>query len=131
MKYVKKTMHYGARPSTFSNAKHLRENPTKAEAILWKRLCNNQMENIHFRRQHPFNKYVPDFYAHSIKLVIELDGDIHEEKSVKFTDADREMNLNLNGLYILRFPNEEVYNDIEGVLRDIREAVIELKERKK
>ena len=89
------------------------------------------MEHVHFRRQHPFNKYVPDFYAHSIKLVIELDGDIHEEKSVKFTDEDREMNLMLSGLYILRFPNEEVYNDIEGVLRDIREAVIDLKERKK
>ena len=130
MKYVKKTMHYGAQPSTFRNAAHLRKNPTKAEELLWHRLRNNQIEGVHFRRQHPFNKYVPDFYAHSVKLVIELDGSIHEEKSVKFTDQDREMNLSLHCLFILRFPNEDVYNNIDTVVSDIREAVIELKQRK-
>jgi len=123
-------MHYGAKPSTFKNADYLRNHPTRAEAILWGKLRNNQMEGVHFRHQYPFNKYVPDFYAHSIKLVIELDGDIHEEKSVKFTDQDREMNLKLSGLFILRFLNEDVYNSIDNVLTDIREAVIELKNRK-
>ena len=124
-------MHYGAQASTFRNAAHLRNNPTRAEALLWERLSKNQIEGIRFRRQHPFNKYVPDFYAHSIKLVVELDGKIHDEKSVKFTDEDREMNLKLHGLHIIRFPNEEIYHNIEKVVAEIRNKVIELLERKK
>ena len=131
MKYFKKTMHQGARPSTFRNADYLRRNPTKAEEILWNRLRNNQIEKTHFRRQHPFDRYVPDFYANSVKLVIELDGSIHEEKSVKFTDADRELNLKLHGLFILRYANEEVYNHEDDVIEEIRQAVIELKKLKK
>ena len=75
--------------------------------------------------------YVPDFYANSVKLVIELDGNIHEEKSVKFTDEDREKNLKLYGLYILRYPNDEVFNGVDDVVEDIRQVVIELKKLKK
>ncbi len=124
-------MHQGAKPSTFRNAAYLRTHPTKAEEILWIRLRNNQIEGVHFRRQHPFNKYVPDFYAHSVKLVIELDGNIHEEKSVKFTDADRELNIKLHGLFILRYSNDEVYKCEDDVVEDIRQAVMELKKMKK
>jgi very-short-patch-repair endonuclease len=131
MKYFKKTMHHGARPSTFRNAAHLRDHPTKAEEILWKRLRNNQIEGVHFRRQHPFDVYVPDFYANSVKLVIELDGSIHEEKSVKFTDEDREKNLKLYGLFILRYTNEEVYSFEKEVVEDIRQIVIDLMRLKK
>ena len=124
-------MHLGAKPSTFRNAVHLRSNPTKAEEILWKRLKNNQIEGIHFRRQHPLLEYVPDFYANEVKLVIELDGDIHEEKSIRFTDADREMNLKLNALNILRYSNEDIYNFEDQVVEDIRRTVIELRNKKK
>jgi very-short-patch-repair endonuclease len=131
MKYFKKTMHHGARPSTFRNAAHLRDHPTKAEEILWKKLRNNQIEGVHFRRQHPFDVYVPDFYANSVKLVIELDGSIHEEKSVKFTDEDREKNLKLYGLFILRYTNEEVYSFEKEVVEDIRQIVIDLMRLKK
>ena len=131
MKYVKKTMHLGAKPSTFRNAAYLRRHLTRAEEILWKRLRNNQIEGVHFRRQHPFSAYVPDFYAHAVKLVIEVDGSIHEEKSVKFSDADREEILQLFGLFILRYTNEEVYNSLDDVVEDIRLTVIELKKMKK
>ena len=124
-------MHHGARPSTFRNAAHLRDHPTKAEEILWKKLRNNQIEGVHFRRQHPFDVYVPDFYANSVKLVIELDGSIHEEKSVKFTDEDREKNLKLYGLFILRYTNEEVYSFEKEVVEDIRQIVIDLMRLKK
>ena len=124
-------MHQGAQPSTFRNAAHLRRNSTRAEEILWKRLQNNQIEGIHFRRQHPFDKYVPDFYAHTVKLVIELDGDIHNEKSVQFTDENRELNLKLYNLHILRYKNEDVYYYEDAVVDDIRKMVIELRGRKK
>jgi len=120
-------MHMGARPSTFRNAAFLRNNPTSAEEILWERLRNNQIEGVHFRRQHPFDRYAPDFYANSIKLVIELDGNIHKEKSVKFTDEERELNLRLHSLYILRYTNEDVYNFEDAVVEDIRMTVKELK----
>src|SRR5690349_3416777 len=103
MKYFKKTMHMGAKPSTFRNAAVLRRRPTNAERLLWQRLRKNQIEGVHFRRQHPFSDYVPDFYAHAVKLVIELDGSIHEEKSIQFSDEEREMNLKLYGLNIIRF----------------------------
>ena len=126
MKYSRRTMHHGAKPSTFRNADYLRKHPTIAEEILWQRLRNNQIEGVRFRRQHPFDKYVPDFYAHSIRLVIEIDGSIHEEKSVQFSDADREQNLKLFGLYLLRYTNEEVCNSEDDVVEDIRLTVIEL-----
>ena len=73
---------------------------------------------------------MPDFYANEVALVIELDGDIHEEKSVKFTDKDRELNLRLYNLHILRYSNDDVYNYEDFVVEDIRRTVIELKETK-
>ena len=70
-------------------------------------------------------------FMQTVKLVIELDGDIHEEKSVKFTDKDRELNLKLNKLFILRYKNEDVYQFEDEIVEDIREWVIELRKRKK
>src|SRR5690242_9949071 len=119
-------MHMGAKPSTFRNASFLRNHPTQAEENLWQRLRKNQIEGLHFRRQHPFSNYVPDFYANSVKLVIEVDGSIHEVKSVKFSDEDRELNLRLYGLHILRYSNEDVINFEDLVVEDIRQKVIEL-----
>ena len=123
-------MHHGAQPSTFRNAAYLRKHPTKTEEILWERLRKNQIEGVRFRRQHPFDKYVPDFYAYSLKLVIELDGNIHEEKSVKLSNAEREAILKLHFLYILRYSNDEVYNHTDDVVDDIRLTVVELKKMK-
>jgi len=131
MKYFKKTMHMYAKPYLFRNAALLRNNPTKAEEILWERLRKNQIEGIRFRRQHPFDRYVPDFYANSVKLVIEVDGKIHEKKSVKEYDAIRELNLRQHALYILRYTNEEVFNSEDDVVDDIRMTVIELLKMKK
>ncbi len=123
-------MHHGAQASTFRNAAYLRKHPTKAEEILWERLRNNQIEGVRFRRQHPFDRYVPDFYANSVKLVIELDGSIHDEKSVKLTDEEREAILISYSLNILRFSNDEICNSEDEVVQKIRLAVLELKEMK-
>ncbi len=121
----------GAQASTFRNAAYLRQNPTEAEEMLWERLRNNQIEGVHFRRQHPFHNYVPDFYANEVKLVIEIDGSIHEEKSVKFTDEERELNLKLHSLNILRYSNEEIYKYEDDVVQNIRERILELRAGKK
>ena len=123
-------MHHGAKPSTFRNAAYLRRHPTKAEEMLWEKLRKNQIDGVHFRRQHPFDVYVPDFYANAVDLVIEVDGSIHDEKSVQFSDADRENNLKIFGLFLIRYTNEEVQNSIDDVVEDIRLTVIELKKMK-
>jgi very-short-patch-repair endonuclease len=131
MKLFGKFMHFGAKADTFRYAEYLRQNPTKAEEILWERLRKNQIECVRFRRQHPLLRYVPDFYAHAVKLVVELDGEIHDEEVVKLADAFREENIKLHGIKILRYRNEDVYNFIDDVVEDIRYHVCELKNLKK
>ena len=120
----RRNMHLGAKPSVFRKANELRRNQTEAERILWQHLRNKQMEGIRFRRQHPMSGYVGDFYAHEVKFVIETDGEYHEDPVQKFYDNDRTENLKLNGLTILRFSNEEVLNNIEEVLSQIRQAIL-------
>lgn len=111
-------MHFGAPASVFLNAKKLRKNPTRAEATLWAHLRRNKM-NVKFRRQHPVGPYICDFYCHTFKLVIEIDGGVHEEEEQKLKDLQRENDLINFGLRILRFSNEEVTCDIQKVLGEI------------
>lgn len=104
----------------------LRKNQTEAEIILWNELRNRKLDGIKFLRQHAiiyeFNKrefffFIPDFYSAEHKLVIELDGKIHDYTKEK--DCRREMILKEKGIRILRFKNEEVKN-IEKVKEKIR-----------
>ena len=90
----RKNMHLDARPSTFKHAATLRAQMTPAEIVLWEHLRERRMEGIRFRRQHPFSRYVGDFYAHSLKLTIEADGVYHDHPTQQIYDADRTENLN-------------------------------------
>ena len=78
----KENMFFGAVPEIFEFAKRNRANPTPAEEYLWNFLCKNQLNNLRFKRQHPIGNYIADFYCHSAKLVIELDGSIHKLEEV-------------------------------------------------
>jgi very-short-patch-repair endonuclease len=71
-------MYFGATPDIFKKAKELRKCETEAETILWKRLNRNQILGLQFRRQHPIDRFIADFYCAKIKLVVEVDGSIHE-----------------------------------------------------
>ena len=114
-------MHEGATPQIFNNAKELRKNMIPAEQELWETLRNKQLDGLKFRRQHPINKYVLDFYCHKAKLGIELDGEYHEEKGQQFYDNDRTANLKeLKNIHIIRFSNREVFDNLERVLDTIR-----------
>ena len=117
----------GAPSDSFSKAQFLRRNETIAEKLLWEKLRNNQLEGLKFRRQHPVNIYIADFYCHKFKLIIELDGKYHEEKEQKIKDQERDEVLKLNGLNILRFKNEEVEKNIDNVLIKIKNHIKELK----
>ncbi|MBO4660335.1 MAG: glutamate-5-semialdehyde dehydrogenase [Prevotella sp.] len=97
----------------------LRRDMTIAERILWKRLRNKQLGGLRFRRQHGFGDYVMDFYCPVLKLCIEIDGDIHQLSDVRLKDEIRTKFLEDNGIRVLRFSNEEVYNNIDEVLNRI------------
>ena len=81
MNELDKTMYFGAKPDLLEKAKVLRKNMTNAEKILWDRLKDNQVLNIRFRRQHPIDLFIADFYCHSARLAIELDGEIHKSQA--------------------------------------------------
>ena len=119
----------GAPSDSFTKAQFLRRNETKAEKLLWEKLRNNQLEGLKFRRQHPVNIYIADFYCHELKLVIEVDGDYHNQEEQKQKDEVRTEVLRLNGLKIIRFKNEEVEQDINQVLTTIKNKIEQLKEK--
>jgi very-short-patch-repair endonuclease len=108
-------MHCGAHPLIFKKAEELRNKMTLAEELLWNYLKTNEW-GYKFRRQHPILMYVADFYCHQLKLIIEIDGSIHQLEDVKRNDAIRENHLKNLGLKIIRFKNEKVMNDLESVL---------------
>lgn len=119
----------GAPSDSFTKAQFLRRNETKAEKLLWEKLRNNQLEGLKFRRQHPVNIYIADFYCHKFKLIIELNGDYHNQEEQKQKDEVRTEVLRLNGLKIIRFKNEEVEQDINQVLTTIKNKIEQLKEK--
>ncbi len=119
----------GAPSDSFSKAQFLRRNETIAEKLLWEKLRNNQLEGLKFRRQHPVNIYIADFYCHKFKLIIELDGDYHDQEEQKQKDEVRTEVLRLNDLKIIRFKNEEVEQDINQVLTMIKNKIEQLKEK--
>ena len=97
----KNKMHLNAKPSTFRNAKKLRNRMTLAETILWSELKNRQVGGFKFRLQHAISRYVLDFYCHKAKLGIELDGPYHLEKPQQLYDTDRTQNLALFNLSLI------------------------------
>ena len=80
---VNTSMFYNAKPHIFSKAQLLRNNMTNAEKLLWEKIRKKQILNLKFRSQHPIDIFIADFYCHQIKLVIEIDGEIHNLKDHK------------------------------------------------
>ena len=96
-------------------AKILRRNSTNPENLLWYYLKAKQLEGLKFRRQQPIGKYIVDFVCFSKKLVIELDGGQHAEGKIKQNDRKRDEWLKTQGFKVLRFWNNDVLENIEGV----------------
>ncbi len=118
-------MFEGASHIIFENAKHLRKNMTDAEKVLWMYLKVG-IGGLKFRRQHPIGLYIADFYCHKIRLVIEVDGSIHEDAAIKKLDQARQNDLEKWGCNILRFTNQQVMNQIEEVRKIISEKILQL-----
>lgn len=119
---MKTNMFYGASPIIFELAKKLRNNVTPAEMILWGRL-KEYFPGLKFRRQHPISLYIADFYCHSVKLIIEVDGNIHDLPAVRSNDIIRQKDLEDLGLKVIRFTTKEVMNDLESVIKRIEKEL--------
>ena len=113
-------MHYGAFAETFHRAELLRKHMTEAEKLLWKELKANKLDGYKFRRQHPIGRFIVDFYCHKARLVIELDGEIHQKTEIAENDREREKELTYLGLKIIRFSNNDVLNILQNTLHEIR-----------
>jgi len=102
-------------------ARALRRNATDVERTLWQRLRGRQIEDAKFVSQFPIGPYVVDFACRAARLAIELDGGQHAEST---TDAARTTLIEAHGYVVLRFWNNDVVEDMEGVLETIRIAIL-------
>ena len=110
-------------PTTMHQAGELRHELTPAERKLWAYLRNNQINGVSFRRQHAIGKYIPDFCAVQEKIIIELDGSQHIEQEAY--DTERTKYLESQGYQVIRFWNNEVLNNLDGVILAITYALKE------
>ena len=123
---VERSMFLNASPEIFSRAKKLRENETSQEIKLWEYLRKSP-HGIKFRRQHPIKLYIADFYCHAMKLIIEIDGGIHNNSAVMQYDIERQKVLENEGIVFLRFENSEVDNCFDKVIEKIEKYLTDNK----
>ena len=100
-------------------ARELRRSETKAESFLWERLRKKRLFGFKFRRQHQFGNYIVDFYCRQAQLVIECDGSVHDTNESWQHDRSRDAYMVGQGLRVLRFSNDEVLNNIDGLVARI------------
>jgi very-short-patch-repair endonuclease len=102
-------------------AKQLRQRMTRAETLLWRYLKANRVDGFAFRRQVPFRNYIADFACLSVKLIVELDGESHDFEERQRADQYRDAFFASEGFQTLRFTNEQVMSNLEGVVEAIRQ----------
>lgn len=111
-------------PEKLAMAKAMRRNMTLAERCFWNAVRANKIDGMHFHRQQVIDGFIADFYCGDQRLVVEIDGGIHETQ--KDNDNKRETALKKNGLRIIRFSNQEVINNIGLVLQKLKNYVREI-----
>jgi very-short-patch-repair endonuclease len=107
----------GTTPSIKQAAKQLRKTLTSAEEVLWNALRNRQLAGLKFRRQYPVGRFILDFFCPTCKLVIEVDGEIHDQQLDY--DTARTQQLKSHGYRVLRFSNRHILTNLPAVLSEI------------
>jgi len=102
-------------------ARYLRKNQTVAEQILWAELRNRRLDGWRFRRQVPLASYIVDFLCPDAKLILELDGVVHDGRDAE--DLARRIDLEKAGYFEIRFSNDDVAERLHWVLHEIRRAL--------
>ncbi|MBD2165154.1 endonuclease domain-containing protein [Calothrix membranacea FACHB-236] len=111
-----------------SKRQALRNNMPLAEKMIWAKLRNQQIQGCKFRRQYSIDAFVVDFYTPELKLAIEIDGDSHYQDGIPEYDRERQLFLESKGTKVLRFTNQEIYKDLDGVVERIREVICQMRE---
>ena len=125
-KSIEREMYLGAKPELFRLAENMRRNPTPAEKILWRQLKKFRHDGFIFRRQHPIDIFIADFYCHKAKLVVEVDGEVHLTDQAKEYDDGRSGELENCGIKVIRFGNDQVINNLDYVLNQIKSCLNDL-----
>ena len=116
-----------ADPKTYTKlkefVKELRKNETEAERILWANLRGDQIDGHNFRRQHIIGRYIADFVCLRQRLVIEVDGSIHQLPEIKDNDNHRTEWLESQGFKVIRFTNRQVVSELNQTLATIKETL--------
>ena len=116
-------MFFGASPEIFRRASELRKRMTNAEKVLWSAIRRKQICGKKFRRQHPIDKFIVDFYCHECKLIIEVDGGIHNNPEQREHDIGRTFDLEQLGLTLIRFTNNQVILHLTETLEEIERII--------
>jgi len=97
----------------------LRKNSTPAEKLSWERLRGRRLHGLKFVRQYPIGPFVADFFCRDRRVIVEIDGEVHEGDQQRAYDLDRDRYLQSHNYMVLRFPNHRIFNDLETVLKQI------------
>ncbi len=103
-------------PNLVQIARRLRNQATRAEKILWKRLSGRKVLGYDFHRQKPIDRYIIDFFCSELNLAVEIDGDSHYREKGIAKDLQRTQRLNELGIHLLRFNNHAVYENTDGFI---------------
>lgn len=109
---------------TIAFAKQNRKEGTVEEDIIWQEIRNRNIGGFKFRRQHPVAGYIPDFVCLEKRLIVEIDGEYHNNEEQKIFDKGREDWLKEQGFTMIRFTNDQVNNNLKTVLKDIEQALL-------
>jgi very-short-patch-repair endonuclease len=105
------------------DARMLRRRLTRSERLLWAELRSRRFEAVKFRRQHPIENFVVDFYSYEANLIVEIDGGVHRTNSARDADASRQAFLEGSGYRVLRIDAELVEDDLEAAMAVIAAAL--------
>ena len=120
MDFYNENLHQGAEGKLYEYGRQFRQSQTEAEKELWRLIRNKKINGLQFRRQHPLGNYIADFYCHEKRLVIELDGEIHDTNEQAKRDNERTILMNRSNITVIRLRNEEVLNDSKLVIKKIK-----------
>lgn len=109
-------------------SRHLRNNSTLSEVLLWNELKQHAMKGYQFNRQKPLGRYIADFYCKKLFLVIEIDGCTHDSEDAVVADSVRQNILESMGLKLLRFNDLDVKRNLAGVLKAIEKYIVDVEE---
>jgi very-short-patch-repair endonuclease len=114
----------GTTPEIEAAAQRHRRNMTAAEQKLWVALKNRELNGLRFRSQHPLGRFIADFYCAQVRLVIEVDGQVHD-KQAEYGEA-RTQHFDTYGYQVVRFTNQEVLDNLPVVLTKVSQLMTEI-----